>query len=166
MEIIVTRGMTNEFGETLCLSTSEKSGNVKSLIDFCQLFAATLNSESDDAIDHRYNENFLFVDKHTSSWIEINKLKLYTQKLKQKYKDNGFRESRVKRFEYLFLDSDFALVKVFLTLVFIIRNTEKEIDNINATYIVKRVDENWKILVQIDHQNLYNTLKAMGVIKD
>ena len=139
----------------------EDSNNseVKTLLSFFKRFEK--NSEPTDvsAAEESYNDRFLFCDPDNTSFIIKDDFLKFLPAMSRKYSELGLGHKEVDELKAIELDKNHLLVyvnwKIFIKKEF----EEQKAHNIKATYILKRDDDRYSIVLQLDHQILSDLIK-------
>jgi hypothetical protein len=164
MSFQVRKGITNECNESF--RSSNTIEDLGELASFISIYKKTINSTDIDVLKGRYSENVLFSCKDNDIYIKIEKMYPIVYKMTERYKSNGYKESIIKNVEYIQLDEYYCLVKIYIDMLFINDKRPQYIRDIKATYIIKNENGNYKVIVQIDHQDLPSILRKEGLLKE
>jgi hypothetical protein len=163
MSFQIVLGYTNEDGVRFCNDEVQKKPNHNEIIDFIEKYATTINSASLTDFKNRYSRSVLFASKDTNQSVPIEKMSVIVQKMTQNFKNIGYLESNITKAEYFELDISHYLLKIYIKMNFLRNNIQQSIENIKATYIVAKEEGKWKMIMQIDHQDLSYQLKQIGI---
>ena len=105
-------------------------------------------------VDASYYSTFLFCDPRSVNPIKKEDFLKFIPMMSREYSDMGFKSKKVKKLNINKLDSLYFQVQVDWEMLFERNGKTKKIDDIKATYILKKEDDWFKIIMQLDHQNL------------
>jgi len=106
-------------------------------------------------VDSSYADSFLFCDPDNANAVKKEDFLRYLPSMAEMYKKTGFQKKRIKSLEAVKLDENYMLIRLVWKMEFGKDENVKTIDNIKATYILKKeTDGNFQIVVQLDHQKL------------
>ena len=133
-----------------CANDSE----VKAVWSFFQRFEEDTDPNDLSIPEESYFTGFLFCNPEKVDLINREDFLRFLPAMTVKYEESGFKEKRVKGIKVLRLDEKYLLANVSWIMKFGKDEQEQEFDDIKATYILKNEEDDYKIILQLDHQKL------------
>lgn len=110
-----------------------------------------------------YGESFLFASPGGAQAIKREDFLKVIPRRAEFFKASGLVASEVSRLEETPLDANHTMVKVYWSLRFE-KGGNSIVDEIAATYVLRRQPASWQIVFQLDHQDLAKRAQELGLI--
>jgi len=144
-------------------SSAMENGEYRKLRDFFQALENDSDPGDTSIVDASYHSTFLFCGPQGVDPIQKSDFLNFIPVMSRKFSDMGFKSKRVKNLGVSKLDSLYFQARVNWEMLFE-RNGKAEVfDNINATYILRKERDSFKIIMQLDHQNLHDMVNQGGI---
>jgi hypothetical protein len=162
-KLILIKGETMSFQEKKELGLSEFSDlDPADIQAVCNLFKK-IEKDSDPTntavVDESYYSAFLFCDPENTNVIKKEDFLKFIPIMSKKYTEMGFKFKKVKNLKVYALDSNYFLVQIYWEMLFNKDGKEIKYDNIKATYILRKEADDFRIILQLDHQILIDIVK-------
>jgi len=151
-------------GETMSFKVTEELGLSESLaIDNAEIQAVgklfdELGRDSDPGdtsiVDASYYSSFLFCDPENVNPIKKEDFLKFMPMMTRQFAEMGFKSKKVKDLYIQKLDKRYFQVRVEWEMLFERDGRTDVFDNIRVTYLLKKEEDSFKIIMQMDHQNL------------
>jgi hypothetical protein len=158
----IEEGFTSEGGARYGL-LGEEAKIDESILRFVRDYAERIDSRDPEDLRRRCADTLLFGYGGKESVVELNRMIPVVAFMAEGYRALGYKGSEITRAEYLPLDKDYCLVKIYLDMRFVSSGREQTVSDVKASYVLKRAEGTWKIIVQLDHQDLSEILKERGI---
>jgi len=129
---------------------------------FFQAYQEVLQSGESDALTRIYHESFLFGGTAGAQTVDRAAFLTMVPKRTAFVKSLGLTETLLGSVDSSALDERYTLAKVVWVMK--VEKTGKPVQHLeaSATYVLLRFEDSFRIVVQIDHQDLLAELNALG----
>ena len=122
-------------------------------------------SESDvSAVATRYGDPFMFGGPQGVRSIKKDDFLKAVPKRREYFASIGLLESKVVSIDETSLDAKYLLVKTVWSMTFAKPTGSNKEIRTSATYILERIGDGLVIVFQIDHQDLTEKVKELGLV--
>jgi len=105
-------------------------------------------------VDASYHSSFLFCDPENVNSIKKEDFLRIMPMMTRQFTEMGFKSKKVKDLHIHKLDPQYFQVRVEWEMLFERKGKTDIFDNIRVTYLLRKEDELFRIIMQMDHQNL------------
>ena len=111
-----------------------------------------------------YGETFMFASPGGVQAVKRDDFLKVIPKRGAFFRAAGLVSTEVKRLEETRLDEKHTMVRAHWSLRFAKEPGAQLVEEIAATYILRRQEEAWQIVFQLDHQDLTKRIQELGLI--
>jgi SnoaL-like protein len=132
--------------------------------EFFDAYAKATGSLDLAFLGSAYGDTFLFASPGGAQAVKREDFLKVVPKRGAFFKAAGLVASHVRGLEETRLDENHTMVKVRWSLQFEKGPEHSIIDEIAATYVLRRQQESWQIVFQLDHQDLSKRVQELGLL--
>jgi hypothetical protein len=131
---------------------------------FFETFEMATNSEDYETLVSLYADTFMFGGEQGTQAIKAEDFKIVLPKRKGFFKSVGLNRTELFSLDEIALDEKYIVAKVIWKMTYEKNGHKKIEDEVQATYIVFSDGALSKIVMQIDHQDLTQRVKQLGLV--
>lgn len=131
---------------------------------FFEKFEAATNRGDNEELVSLYAETFIFGGQQGTPAVKRDDFKMILPKRQEFFKSIGLVTTKLVSLDATSIDEKYSLVKVTWKITFA-KNDQKIEDDTLATYILFHNGDESKIALQIDHQDLMERVKRLGLLR-
>jgi hypothetical protein len=135
----------------------------KAIRDFFEAYAKATGSLDLAFFESAYGETFMFAGPSGVQAVKRADFLKVVPRREAFFRTAGLVLSEVRRLEETRLDEKHTMVQAHWTLRFEKDPERPIIDEIAATYVLRRQDS-WQIVFQLDHQDLTKRVQELGLL--
>ena len=132
--------------------------------EFFDAYAKATGSLDLAFLGSAYGDTFLFASPGGVQAVKREDFLKVIPKRGAFFKAAGLVASQVHGLEETRLDENHTMVKVHWSLRFEKGPGQSIVDEIAATYVLRRQQESWQIVFQLDHQDLAKRVQELGLL--
>jgi ketosteroid isomerase-like protein len=136
----------------------------KMIREFFDAYAKATGSLDLTFLGSAYGDTFLFVGPGGVQAVKRDDFLKVVPKRGAFFKAAGLVASEIRRLEETRLDENHTMVQAQWSLQFEKDPGRPIIDEIAATYVLRRQQGSWQIVFQLDHQDLAKRVQKLGLL--
>jgi hypothetical protein len=135
----------------------------KAIKDFFDAYAKATGALDLAFLESAYGETFMFVGPSGVQAVNRADFLKVVPRRQEFFRTAGLVRSEIRGLEETRLDETHTMVQAYWTLRFEKDPGRPIIDEIAATYVLRRQDS-WQIVLQLDHQDLTKRVQELGLL--
>ena len=134
---------------------------IKNFFEGVEQASQTLNLH---LIDSQFADQFIFADPNGTRVVEKQKFLAFLPQRQEFFKSIGHRSTKVLSLDETRLDDQYMMVKAHFLMRFQKLSGEMVEAKIDSTYFLFMKGETPKIVMQMEHEDLKEAMKARGLL--
>lgn len=130
---------------------------------FFETFKTAINSGDNDALVSLYSDTFMFGGMQGIQAVKAEDFKMVLPKRQAFFKSVGLSLTEVLALDEVVINESYFLAKVTWRMTYESKEQKKIQDVTYATYVLYNDGRGYKIVMQIDHQDLAERVKSLGL---
>jgi hypothetical protein len=131
---------------------------------FFEDYERGINASDPELIASRYSDSFMFAGPQGMQSVKKEDFLKVLPKRQEFFKTIRLTSSTIKSVEETRLDENYIMVKSYWNLRFEKESEQPIVNEISATYILFRQESLLHIVFQLDHQDLMDRVKDLGLL--
>jgi hypothetical protein len=131
---------------------------------FFETFAGAVNKGDNETLTSLYADTFMFGGVQGAQAVKAEDFKLVLPKRQGFFASIGLRLTELVALDETVLSEKYTLAKVTWRMTYEKKEQEKIQDTTYATYVLCHDGEGYKIILQLDHQDLTERVKSLGLV--
>jgi ketosteroid isomerase-like protein len=136
----------------------------KAIREFFEAYAKATKSLDLAFLGSAYGDTFMFAGPGGVQAVKRDDFLKVIPKRGAFFKAAGLMTTEVRRLEEIRLDETHTMVRSYWSMRFEKGSGHPIIEEIAATYILRREQEAWRIVFQLDHQDLTKRVQELGLV--
>jgi ketosteroid isomerase-like protein len=136
----------------------------RAIREFFDAYAKATGSLDLAFLGSAYGDTFMFAGPGGVQAVKRDDFLKAVPKRSAFFRATGLVSSEVRRLEEMRLDEKHTMVQAYWSLRFEKDAGRPIIDEIAATYVIRREEASWQIVFQLDHQDLAKRVRELGLL--
>jgi hypothetical protein len=130
---------------------------------FFKSYQASINGKDNQAIASFYGDEFMFARPQGVQPVTHDEFVMALPKRSQFLQAVGLKQTKLSSYQATALDGTYYLVKTTWNHIYQQPGKPQIEDSTAATYLVLEQQGQYKIVLQVDHQDLFTRVKKLGL---